>query len=112
MDNVRVLVANEPRAYRETLAAAFQRLRPHLAVIMVEPADLDAAVRALAPRVVVCSQLTPLVEQTVPTWVLLYPAGQRAAVLRSAHERTTVEDIGLAGLLDLIDQAQRLVQMD
>ena len=82
---VRVLVANEPRAYRETLVAAVQRLRPHLEVIMVEPAALDAAVRELAPSVVVCSQFTPQVEVAVLAWVVLYPEGHHAAVLGIAR---------------------------
>ena len=43
---------------------------------------------------------------------MLYPEGQRAAVLGIAQERTTVDDLGLAGLLGVLDQAQRLVQMD
>ncbi len=112
IDNRCVLITNESRAYRETLAGAVQRQRPHVAVIMVEAAALDAAVRALAPSVVVCSQLPPTVAWAVPAWVVLYPEGQRAAVLRIAHARTPVDDLGLAGVLGLIDQAHHLVQMD
>ena len=112
MNTLRVLVANEPRAYRETLVAAVQRLRPHLEVIMVEPDALDVAVLELAPSVVVCSQLTPQVEVAVLAWVVLYPEGHHAAVLGIAQERTIVDDLGLAGVLSLIDQAQRLVQLD
>jgi hypothetical protein len=33
---MRILVANEPRAYREAIAGAVQVLRPHLAVIIVK----------------------------------------------------------------------------
>ena len=112
MGTLRVLVANEPRAYRETLAAAFQRLRPQIEIRTIETPELDAAVLELVPRVVVCSQLTPTVERAVPAWVLLYPEGQRTAVLSIANVPTTVDEIGLAALLSLIDEAHRLVQID
>jgi hypothetical protein len=40
-----VLVANEPRAYRETIALALKALRPEAEVIAIEPTDLDAEVK-------------------------------------------------------------------
>jgi hypothetical protein len=71
MDNIRILVANEPRCYREVIAAAVHELRPHAEVITVEPADLDRAVVYRQPHLVVCSRLTEVVETHSPVWVVL-----------------------------------------
>lgn len=57
MDNYPLIVlANEPGLYRSLLAAELPFLRPNLRVLEVTPAELDAAVTALHPSVVICSQ--------------------------------------------------------
>ncbi len=40
MDNIRVLLANEPKAYREAMAAALGQLRSDVDVTVVEPEEL------------------------------------------------------------------------
>src|SRR5439155_15198688 len=59
---MRILVANEPRSYREAIAGAVQVLRPHLAVITVEPEDLDEEVMCHNPGLVLCSRRSRVVE--------------------------------------------------
>ena len=51
-----VVLANEPGAYRSLLAAELPFLRPALRVLEVEPANLEVAVTALHPAVVICSR--------------------------------------------------------
>jgi hypothetical protein len=46
---MRVLVANEPRAYREVLAATLHQPRPQLVVFTAEPEDLDARWSSMPP---------------------------------------------------------------
>lgn len=58
---MRTFLANEPRAYREVIAAALRELRPRIEVFITEPEDLDAAVLQRTPHLVVCSQLTEIV---------------------------------------------------
>lgn len=106
-----VLLANEPRAYRDTLAVALRMLRPQTTIIVVDPETLDACVLQHAPHVVVCSHLTSVVEMQVPTWVVLYPNGASDAVLHVRGERTTVNEMDLAGLTRLIDQTDHLAQV-
>jgi hypothetical protein len=107
MEPVRIVVANEPRAYREVLAAAVQELRPQLEVLAVEPAELDGAVARLAPRLVVCSQLSEVVETRAPAWVVLYPEGEGRAVIGVGGRRTALNggSIDFARVLMLIDKA-------
>lgn len=107
---MRVLLANEPRAYREALAAAFRASRPDAEVVVVDPGGLDDAVALRRPVLVVCSDLTEAVEAHAPVWALLYPDGARLAVSSVAGERQIAGDIELDGLLVLADQGAALAQ--
>jgi hypothetical protein len=106
---MRMLVANELRAYREAIAGAVQALRPHLEVIAVEPEDLDRDVAHLMPQLVLCSELTEVVETRCLAWVVLYPNGETRAVVNIAgHRRTVAGDLPFARLLSIVDEAERL----
>ena len=107
---MRILVANEPRAYREALAAVVQALRPQAEVVTAEPAALDGAVAHVAPDLVVCSRLTPNVRALAPAWVLLYPDGQSGAVVSVSRQETAVAGIDLDRILAAVDQAARLAR--
>jgi hypothetical protein len=98
-----VLLANEPRAYRETLAVALRLLRPQTTILVADPERLDDCVLQHAPRVVICSGLTSVVETQVRIWVVLYPHGGSGAILHIRGERTTVNGMDLAGIAHLID---------
>ena len=105
---MRILVANDPRSYRDVIAGVFRALFVDAEVIAVEPDELDAIILELDPQVIVCSTLTEAVETRIPAWVLLYPEGQGLAVLSIAGQRTRVEGIELDGLLTLVNQAKGL----
>ena len=109
--DMRVLLANEPRAYREVIAAALQARRRHVDVVAVEPAGLDGAVARLAPHLVVCSRPPEAVPVGPLAWVVLYPGGAPQAVVSIAGHRTTVEGIDFDGLLAIVDRTERLAQM-
>jgi hypothetical protein len=105
MSSPLVLVANEPRAYRESITLALTALRPRADVIAVEPDELDAEVRRQHPDVAVCSHLSPTVEASVPTWVLLYPDGANVAVVSIAGERSMTGRLELEDLAEVIGPA-------
>lgn len=105
-----VLLANEPRAYRESIAHVFRQMRPNVEVITVQPEELDECVLSLAPEMVVFSEATGLVRERVPVWVELYPEYGPHSVVGVGEERTTIEEIQLSDLLDVVDRAQRLAQ--
>lgn len=110
MDPVRVVLANEPRSYREVIAAAIALLRPCLEVTAVEPADLDVAVARLRPQLVLCSRLTDLVQSEPIAWVVLYPDGVGQAETSVAGCRVAIADIEFPTVLAVLDEAARLAQ--
>ena len=110
MTNMCILVANEPRAYREVMAAAFHELRPQHDVITVAPDDLGAEVVRLDPQLVLCSQLTPAVQTHTLASVMLYPDGETRAEICIGGQFSTVADLEFNSLLALIDQTEGLAQ--
>ena len=106
MANTCIVVANEPRAYRETLAAALQELRSHLEVICIEPDDLDAKVSHYSPRLVLCSRLTEAVKTCCDAWILLYPNRENRAVISIAGRQTVVTNIEFPHVLSVIDELE------
>jgi len=103
-----VLLANEPRAYRESIAHVFRQLRPNVEVMTAEPEELEDCVLRLAPEMVVFSEATGLVRERVPVWVELYPEYGPRSVVGVGEERSTIEEIQLSDLLSVVDHALRL----
>ena len=110
MCDLRILLANEPRSYREAMAGAFRVLRPGAEVFVVDPERLDAEVRRLGPQLVICSRTTPTVETRSVSWVELYPEHGCVSVVSVGEECSTVVGIELADLLWIIDQTEGLAQ--
>jgi len=98
-----VVVANEPLAYREALAAMLRVIRPNVETVVVAPDELDHAAALHEPRVVVCSKLSEAIEGR--SWALLYPQGANWSELSIAGKSTRLHHVDLAQLLAFIDQA-------
>ena len=105
-----VLLANEPRVYRESIAQVFRQLRPNVEVMTAEPEELEDRVLRLAPDMVIFSEPADLVRERVPLWVELYPGYGPDSVVGAGEERSTVEEIQLSDLLSVVDRAERLAQ--
>ncbi len=105
MHDASVLVACELKSYRQAIAAAFRTLRPNVKVFETEEENLDKEVGRLGPDLVVCSQLTAVIEDRVPVWVELYPGCGPRSVVSVRGERSTIEEIQLSDLLSVIDRA-------
>ncbi|MGH3145640.1 MAG: hypothetical protein ACRDTR_07535 [Rubrobacter sp.] len=104
----RVLMANEPRAYREGIAAAIGQLRPGVEVRSVEPHAMDGSILRLSPDMVVCSKATDTLKRRVRVWVELYP-GHAAHSLASIGGRLReYAEIQLPDLLSILDTAEEL----
>lgn len=100
---IHVLVANEPRAYREVLGAAVGGLRPGVSVTVAEPDQLDDQIARLAPQVVVSSRAPAGDLRAVARLVMLYPEGRSGATIDVDGVRSTVADLELDALIALID---------
>lgn len=100
---LKVMLANEPRAYREVISAVFESLRPDVEVFTVEPEGLDREFQRRVPQLVIFSRLTALVSRDAYAWIELYPEGASHAVVSLAGDRTTYKDMDLDILLSTID---------
>lgn len=109
MGNSSILLANEPRAYRETMAVAIGMLCPDKTVIVAEPERLDEFIIEHLPDVVLCSHLTATLESNVATWAVLYPDGSGETVIQIDGQRQTILEIQLNGIVRLIQQADTSV---
>jgi hypothetical protein len=105
-----ILVANEPLAYREVISAALKKLRPHIRVHTSDPAELNKEFLLLSPRLVICSRTTTLVEREAPAWVELYPEHTSRAVVSLAGRKTTFDKMDFDTLLAILDEAKRLYE--
>ena len=101
---LRVLMANEPRAYRDGIAAVLRELRPGIEVTTVEPDVLDGSIPRLTPDMVVCNRATSVVREEVPVWVELYPDYAPWSVVSVRGARSTLMEIQLPDLLAIVDQ--------
>ena len=102
---LRVLLANEPRSYRESIAAVFRQLRPSLQVKVVEPEALESNVTRFDPDVAICSHVTGAVRKRVPVWVELYPEHAAHSVASEGGRRTEFAEIQLLDLICILDRA-------
>ncbi len=106
MEHWCILLANEPRSYREVIAGTLRQLRPQWPIADVEPEVLPAHLGRCARPFVIASRLSELARQRACGWVLLYPDYEDRAVIGLAGEETTVEGLDFDGLLAALDRAE------
>lgn len=112
---MRVLVANDPRVYREAIAGVLPTLRPLVEVFLAEPDELEKEAKRVLPHLIVCSgRITTALARTAGllAWVVLYPDGEdRVEVGDAASGETTLfpEGFVVNDLLSVVDEASRLL---
>src|SRR5437588_12172639 len=95
---LRLVVANDPRSYREAIATAIQRLQPDVEVSVVDPADLADQVELWRAHMVISS--VPVARPGEPgdyplCWMAHYPAQKTQVVVTVAGQQTWARDIDL-----------------
>lgn len=103
-------MANEPRAYREGIAAVIGQLRPEVEVRTVEPAALEGSISRFSPDMVVCSKATDALKGRVRVWVELYPEHAAHSVASIGGRTAEYAEIQLPDLLSIVDRAEELAQ--
>ena len=103
-------MANEPRAYREGIAAVIGQLRPEVEVRTVEPAALEDSISRFSPDMVVCSKATDALKGRVRVWVELYPEHAAHSVANIGGRTAEYAEIQLPDLLSIVDRAEELAQ--
>jgi hypothetical protein len=102
---MRVLVANEPRSYREAIARVLVQTRPHVETVTADAEVLAEAVRRFAPDLVVCSAIDEALAARLGAWIELYPEGHALARVCIDGRRSTLENPDLAEVLAVVDAA-------
>src|SRR5215217_5475569 len=110
MEHIRIMVANEPRAYREAIGSTLWQLRPQTQVTIAAPEELDGEVLRFRPHLVVCSKLTEAVRQHVVAWIVLYPEGEPVVEVSIAGEETHPVDLMVDALIEIVDRTMGLIQ--
>lgn len=107
MDELRILVANEPRSYREVIAETIGALRPDTEVSIFEPGRPEASSATVEADLVISSRGPATSPLKRPVWVELYPNGDTLGRVYVDGESFTILDIELADLLAIIDQTEQ-----
>jgi hypothetical protein len=111
---VRILVANSPRMYRESLALAIHRHSPTFEVLIAAPRDLDREVERFEPHALVRDD--DGVETGAPKGVICW-----AGIIIDDHLNarigmkgriSEVHDVSLDEFLAALDEAEGLVSAD
>jgi hypothetical protein len=103
-----VLVAIEPRLYRQVMGRTIQGLRPHVEVIVLEPDTLGAGIRRLDPELVFANRPDTFAPTGRSAWVEFRPYDQPPARICLAGRRRELEAVELDDLLSVVDEAEEL----
>ena len=106
-----VLVAIDPLMYREAIAHAVRKRRPHAEVRTAEPENLDGEARRLAPDLIVCNRTTAAVREFAHSWVELEvrpgSGSLDASVKVDSYPTTKVEQAEIDHVVAALDETER-----
>lgn len=109
--SVRVIIALDVPLYRDAMSQTMSHLRPSWEILEVLPEALDQSVVGVQPDVVICSELTEVVETGVRMWFVLLPAGSYRCVMAIDGIRHEESNMPFASILDHIEQAHDYVKL-
>lgn len=110
---MKVLIAIEPRSYREVIGLTIEELRPHVWVEVVEPGNLQSEVSRMRPDLVFCGGPDPgtrLAGTGARAWVEFQPYAETQATVCLGDECSEIEDVDLDDILALVDAVERLIE--
>jgi hypothetical protein len=107
--NIKILVAFEEdfRAYRETLAYAFQRLRPHVEVLTSGVETLDMELKRYGPQAVITSRPRSRGSEGVTVWVELSVDPLKTTKVQIGERCSQMLNPTLERLLALVDDLEQ-----
>jgi hypothetical protein len=108
---MRVMVTHSLVSYREVISVALEGLRPHVEIFTVEPENLDREFMNLSPQLVLCSQVTEIVERGALGWIELYPEQASESLVSLCGEMTIYPDMDLDSILSVLDETRRLYEI-
>lgn len=110
----RVLVAIDPRMYREVIAHFFRGHRPRVEVWTSDPEELGGEARRLSPQLVVCHRVSSAVRSSAVSWVELEvrpgAASLDASVKVDSRPTSKVEQAEMADVLAALDETEEMIR--
>ena len=103
-----VLIAIEPRSYRQVIGRTMEALRPHIEVVVLDPDTLEAGVARLDPDLVFANRPDNSAPTERPAWVEFRPYEEPPARVRLAGRTWELGEVELSDLLSIVDEAEGL----
>lgn len=100
---MRLLIANDPRSYRDVLVGAVRLARPAVDIREVNPVDIAAEAARYTPDLIICSDMPADVDGTSCDWVLLSPDGRSSVRTMIAGRHELLPYLEFRDLVALID---------
>ena len=107
---MRVVVAIEPRIYREAIGESIRAVRPHVEVYVLDPDTLGTGLRRLGPELVFSNRPDTFASEGRSAWVEFLPYEHPPARVRLAGRRRELEEVELEDLLSIVDEAEELAK--
>ena len=109
-EGLKLLVAMEPRSYREAIGTFLRSVRAPMKVSIVDPNSLDAELVCFAPDLVFSSRPNPSSARDWPAWLEFHSGGYGQSVtLYLDGEYSEIHDTNLEDLLWVVDRTGRLL---
>ena len=108
---MRLVVAIEPRSYRQVIGEVIKALRPHAEVTVLQPGTLGAGIVRLRPELVFAARGPDTFGPTGRTaWVEFRPYEEPPARVCLTGRRWELEAVELSDLLSIVDQTEELTR--
>jgi hypothetical protein len=108
---MRVLVANTPLMYRESLALSIQRERPNFEVLLADPEKLDGQVESIAPHALVRDDdgVQTWSPNGVVCWVGIIIDNHLNARISVKGKISEIHDVSLEEFIAALDETETLI---
>jgi hypothetical protein len=104
---LRVLIVNEPRAYRDVQGGMLRELYPWAEIHITEPWQIPAEFNSFRPHLVICSELTDPIKDRAFAWVLLYPDDANLAVACVDNRQWVIQRVSMEELVGVVEETAR-----
>jgi hypothetical protein len=111
-ESLRVLIANEPRAYRDVQGGMLRELCPWAEIHITEPWQIPAEFDSFRPHLVICSELTDPIKDRAFAWVLLYPDDANLAVACVDNRQWVIQRVSMEDLVGVVEEAARTLGLE
>jgi hypothetical protein len=109
---MKLVVAIDPRSYRQAIGEVIRSMRPRVEVTILEPSTLGAGVGRLDPELVFADRPDTFGPGGGPTrrsaWVEFRPYERPPARVCLAGRRWELEEVELSDLLSIVDRTEEL----